>query len=427
MNSKIDKYTYNSILLKIKLKHSVYGFTISSLHFVLFRLHFVVMGINGINPLIKRKSTIDVFNEIHLSNFAGWRVAIDVSIFLYKFVKSTGEDGWLNFMVLLLCKLKKYRIKAICIFDGPNPPKEKDSEHVKRKAMAEDQLKKLDRVRELKTLIEVEYEAQHKRIPGHLRDTLRQVSGRARRIKEENDGVDYTSVSQVLEILEKRENTLTNQTTKVEAKYTEMVKEFLDIMGISYITADGEAETLAAWLCNLQKVDAVLSEDTDVMVYGTPIFLSKFDTKKDTVVLVDYNDVLKGLSMDAGMFRDLCIFCRCDYNKHENKVMMPSKTGKLVGVGPGRAYDLIKDYGSFEAIEAKRGDIDLSPLKWKRCREIFMTKPVDLYKHTISYSKAPKPEELILFLRKHDLYVDQTYIEDLWKPVGMVFVSNDKK
>ena len=91
------------------------------------------MGINHLYQVIKLLCP-DQLGSVDISELVGYKIAVDISIFLYKYVRSAGETVWMNIFILLLCTLKKYGIKAICIFDGPNPPIEKKKEQEKRRA-----------------------------------------------------------------------------------------------------------------------------------------------------------------------------------------------------------------------------------------------------------------------------------------------------
>jgi 5'-3' exonuclease len=56
-----------------------------------------------------------------MSELAGKRIAIDVSIYLYKF---TGDGALLENMYLMLSIFRHYRITPVFVFDG-KPPDEK--------------------------------------------------------------------------------------------------------------------------------------------------------------------------------------------------------------------------------------------------------------------------------------------------------------
>ena len=75
-------------------------------------------------------------------------------------------------------------------------------------------------------------------------------------------------------------------------KYT---KDLFDILEVPYFTAPSEAEKFCSKLCIDGVVDAVLSEDTDIIAYGTPVFLSKIDTQQDCCIQILNIEILKNL------------------------------------------------------------------------------------------------------------------------------------
>ena len=62
-------------------------------------------------------------NKIHLSNYSGKCIAIDVCIFIYQSLYSH-QDGHIQGMLNLVAKLKKYDIIPLFVFDG-KPPQSK--------------------------------------------------------------------------------------------------------------------------------------------------------------------------------------------------------------------------------------------------------------------------------------------------------------
>ena len=103
-------------------------------------------------------------------------------------------------------------------------------------------------------------------------------------------------------------------------------------------------------------VDAVLSEDTDILAYECPIFLSKLNISDETVVSIKYNDCINELELTSDQFLDLCIMCGTDYNKN------------IPRIGSKKAFKLIKQYGSIEGLPK---EIDTDILKYERVRQLF--------------------------------------------------------
>ncbi len=102
------------------------------------------MGIKNLNKFLRDKSP-NIFEQIHLSEYAFKKVAIDISLYLFKF-KAVCGDRWLSAFINLISSLRRNEIHCVFIYDGQSPP-EKEDEKAKRKLDKEklqDQVCKLE-------------------------------------------------------------------------------------------------------------------------------------------------------------------------------------------------------------------------------------------------------------------------------------------
>ena len=104
------------------------------------------MGIKGLSEYIDNV-------VVSIKSYAGKKVAVDISIFLHRFIKIAGEDKWIPLLVNLLLLLKKYKIKTVCILDG-EPPKEKLEERKKRRDSSGKVKEKVNELRDLISQVE---------------------------------------------------------------------------------------------------------------------------------------------------------------------------------------------------------------------------------------------------------------------------------
>ena len=165
-------------------------------------------------------------------------------------------------------------------------------------------------------------------------------------------------------------------------------KHLFDILHVPYFDAPLEAETTCSDLCKRGLVDAVLSEDTDVLAYGAPVFLSKINTSNGTCVRINYSALLESLDLCKDEFLDLCIMCGTDYNKN------------IFRVGPEKAYKYIQKYSTIEEISSKTS-VDISILNHVRGRELFTQ-----YKQAnikIPYCGPPDFEKLDNFITQNNI------------------------
>ena len=57
----------------------------------------------------------------------------------------------------------------------------------------------------------------------------------------------------------------------------ELVKQMCNQLCISFCYAKEEAESFCSFLCQQKQIDLVVTEDTDVLAYGSPLWFSSMD------------------------------------------------------------------------------------------------------------------------------------------------------
>ena len=238
------------------------------------------MGIRGLNRFIQQKCANSA-TRIHLSELSGKRIAVDTSIYMYRY---SGEGALLENMYLMASVFRHYNIHAVFIFDGPPPPQKTDLIELRRKK--KDQAKK-----EYDALAEIIKEK--KRAPtaavetteiDDMEDTMRELKKQFIRLRD----CDITSV-----------------------------KELLVSFGFAIIDAEGEADVLCAKLSLKKRVDACLSDDTDMFVYGCPVVLRHISLLNHSVVSYDTAEILKTLSLTQQEFKMMCVVCGTDYSQSD--------------------------------------------------------------------------------------------------------------
>lgn len=128
---------------------------------------------------------------------------------------------------------------------------------------------------------------------------------------------------------------------KVTKEHNAEAKELLKLMGVPYIDAASEAEAQCAAMVKAGKVFGVATEDMDALTFGSNVLLRHMtfsEARKMPVHEIHYDKVLKGLELSTDEFIDLCIMMGCDY------------CDTIRGIGPKRAYELIKKHKSIEEI-----------------------------------------------------------------------------
>lgn len=336
------------------------------------------MGIKSNFNQFLREKCPDIFEEIHISEYAFKRVAIDISLYLHKF-KAVCGDRWLSAFINLIACLHRNETHCVFIFDG-KAPKEKNEERAKRRQdrekmdnnlfMLEECLEEFDKTGIIKKPLKDLYD--RRRSPQRL-------------LGKSNNEFDIDWVRKKIE--QKR-----NQLYEITPQDYEHAKELFDILEVPYYTAPCEAEKMCSKLCRDGKVCAVLSEDTDVLAYGAPIFLSKIDTSANTCIRIRYKSILEGLDLTEAQFLDLCIMCGTDYNSNISKI------------GSKTAYKYICQNGGIDEIGSNT-NVDISVLKHLRSRELFSKFP-EYNVENIAYCGCPNFDALEKFIVKHNIHLN---------------------
>lgn len=150
---------------------------------------------------------------------------------------------------------------------------------------------------------------------------------------------------------------LLRQTIRPSRDTSERIRESLSTMGLITIAAPGEAEAQCAHMCSSGKVWAVVSVDSDTLVFGAPRVIQNFSSKEmreGKTYILCLETILCKLGMNIQQFTDYCILCGCDY------------TGTLKGIGPKRAFEGICNHGTIENFIHYTQSIEKKPKKRKR-------------------------------------------------------------
>lgn len=408
------------------------------------------MGVRDLYKVLQTHTSQPVI--IPLSRLYGKILAVDVSIYLYRSVLGAG-DQWLYRFMGVLCELKRHGIKAVCIFDGKHQPVEKLEEQKRRREQGAKSRERKDACIAMKAKLEKDHmfrmttskkgkEKGPKPLTPEIVEECQRLIGKPRQMKikkgkrEENDSgdelesevyitndVDYESPEDIIEALRNLIDRLEKQTAPINQEVKDTAYEIVDILGLMRIEAHGEAEALCSYLTVHGKVDATLSADTDVLAYGTPLFLSfrELDIFGGQVYATFLPTVLDEMGLTYREFLDLTILLKNDYN-HRCKAVPPnSKTGKFLAIGMAKAVELIREYRSIDAFVDRIEDPEV--LNYKRCRELFtVPETLDL---EIVYNKPIDIPRLKEFIPKHGLSHHLSYYEKIWKEPQLLLDLNE--
>ncbi|EDO14550.1 hypothetical protein Kpol_298p2 [Vanderwaltozyma polyspora DSM 70294] len=114
------------------------------------------------------------------------------------------------------------------------------------------------------------------------------------------------------------------------------VQELLSRFGIPYIVAPMEAEAQCAELLLLKLVDGIITDDSDVFLFGgAKIYKNMFQEKK-YVEFYDVQSINSNLALDRKNMIDLALLLGSDY------------TNGVKGLGPVLSMEVLADFGTLE-------------------------------------------------------------------------------
>jgi len=334
------------------------------------------MGIKNLHRFLK-KYIAPSYAEISLSKFSNQSIAIDTNVYLYKF-KSVHKDKWINMFINFILLMKKFNMNLVFLYDTKSPI-EKNAKKEERKLRRKNAEIRIHDIHDaLKS-----YE-EDKQIKPILHDIMEKYAKKSVLFDIQIIALDHESIQTELGVLENQIVNLTREDVTVS-------KKILALLGIPAYDSDLEAETLCAHLCYHKLVDAVLSEDTDVLVYGTPVFMTKINLRRETCVELYYNQILEQLNLTPPEFLDLCILSGTDYNDN------------LPNIGNEKAFKLIQKYKSLDTLEEEKPELNASNLNYKRVREIFAV-PESLQQYKVANTR-PDIHEFCIFASKYNISI----------------------
>ena len=297
------------------------------------------MGIKGLTQLIKINSP-NAIQTKNLHNLTGQKVAIDASLFMYKMLINmrnndqsylTSKDGKVvSHITGIFYKTANYlavNITPIYVFDGKPPVNKSDV-----------------------------------------------IKNRHQKVSLAKEEIENTE-SQVMK------NHLEKQTVRLTKEHVDDIKQLLDLMGVSYVQANGEAEAYASEMCRKGMVDYVVTEDMDTLAFGCPKMirtcLDRSIKRKDVISVIDLEEVMKGFKMTYEQFVDVCILCGCDY------------CSNIPRIGNKTALQLIQKNSTIEAVLPLVKNVpDDYENKYKESRDLFTMyhDKLDMQQLTIHHS-----------------------------------------
>ena len=228
------------------------------------------MGIKKLNSYLMSNCTHDAITRVPLSHFKGKTLAIDTSIYLYKYLS---ENTFLESFYTMLSIFRQYNITPTFVFDG-KPPVEKN---------------------------DVIWERYYKR---------KDAEAKYAEILEDLDSKDLTPEERQ-KGMEKLTG-LKRQFVRITEDNLLHLKQLFANFGVKYVEAEAEADVVCAHLVKSGKAYACVSDDMDMFAYDCPIVLRKLNLFHHNCVMYYGPQIKKELDVDE--IQPVLILCGTDYN-----------------------------------------------------------------------------------------------------------------
>lgn len=320
------------------------------------------MGIQYLNSYIKKNTKTGSTTKITFAELSNQTIAIDASIYLYKFVSN---NTLLESIYLMISLFKQYNITAIFVFDGV-PPKEKETLLKKRQ---NDKLKAKQKCEELQLLL--------------LNST---------------SVADQTNLTETI-------NSLKKKCVKLKKSDIEKVRNLIDAFGVCYIDAPGEADELCAKLVISKIAYACLSEDMDLFLYGCPRVLRYLSLTNSTFIIYYLDKILDDLNFTFKEFKEICVISGSDY--------ITNNTFNL--------YNALKYYKEYK--EANYYNKNIGFYAWLYNNEP-INKQIDfneLYNAYLMYQVSSN--KLKINMSEFNKTINHRKIKQIMEPEGFIFIE----
>jgi 5'-3' exonuclease len=300
------------------------------------------MGIKGNFMTFLKTRAPRAFSTCAVSRDTSPRIAIDLPIFINKY-KTVYGSLWKQGLATFLSYFRAQHMQVWCVFDGKSPPEKRTEIAARRGA----------RVKLSEACCSLEKHLDVYEDTGIADPKLVELNKKFAHSFFENQAVSVPLTRAYL-------NRAANQVYRLTYEdYTWAAWLVMD-MGLIGMTSMGEAERTCANLCRLGIVDAVVSNDSDLLAHLCPRSYTRYNCTSSTAVHIQLDILLADLNMSPQQFVDFCIMCGTDYNKG------------IPTIGTWRAYKYIQEYKTIECI-ATSLSLSLDSLNFVRVRELFAT------------------------------------------------------
>jgi len=229
------------------------------------------MGIPKLNKWLLDNCSSTSIQKKHLTEFQDKRVAIDISIYLYRFLM---DGRFIEHLYLFLSTMRYYCIRPVIVFDGKAP--------IEKQAT-------IQRRHKDKQEANQQYKAIEERL-AHL------------------PANDPSRSSLLLQLA-----SLKKRMVRLTWSHIDSAIELIQAFGFEYYLAPHEADQLCIYLAHTHNVDIILSDDMDLVISGAPIIWRGLNIVSHEIFLYDIPAILCDLDMPIEDFRATVVLSGTDY------------------------------------------------------------------------------------------------------------------
>ncbi|KAJ8103006.1 hypothetical protein POJ06DRAFT_60863 [Lipomyces tetrasporus] len=227
------------------------------------------MGISGLLPMLK-----SIQQPAHVKEFAGQVIAVDAYVWLHRGAIACAADlafgnhtrKYVDYAMHRVRMLKYYGVKPYMVFDGANLPSKQHTETDRR----------ITREAALEAAMKLHKAGMRKEADDHFQKCI---------------DITPTMASHLIKALESE--------------------------GVPYLVAPYEADAQMVYLEKTRLVSAIISEDSDLLVFGCKRLLTKLTDYGECVSIrrerFSSCTEIDLTSFSDALFRHMAIFAGCDY------------------------------------------------------------------------------------------------------------------
>jgi 5'-3' exonuclease len=335
------------------------------------------MGIKSLGQLLKERCTPETWGKlaelVALSRFAGHRVFIDLLnifhplvIVAYGILANEAPGSIPNHHDAVTVALGMYaNVLNDFVVGGATPVTVADGQATRLK---DETQKKRRKVTDKNAEQQVDAEIRIERIKtAHAAPKAEPKTEDERRQRAEESLV----INSELADLNKRVVTAIKGSVRISQEDKDRVRELCEAMGTPFVQAPEEAEKYCAEAVKAGHGRAAYSNDTDMLVHGCPVVMTKLEHGAARVVFLC--NILTQLELTMAQFVDFCVMCGTDYNEN-----VPT-------FGPKRCLQLIRRYKSLDAMP---DDADTSFIVSKNAKNGKAAPSLPRYRKALLHNKA---------------------------------------